>query len=197
MLERKRMDSWCSIAYWEQSERVGSFYEGIADVINVFESLPVPDGFCLATLNRLSVASDETKQILARIGYGLQLSRELDGIWLYNRSDYDLFANGATMIHRARPRSDFPVTKIPPGFSLKVYDFFSASSPSPATVRISFVKGWGRDYKRPYVTCCPCWIEVHLSAGKKWMWNLLAAFRFEQLVTEQQTASEVVRQIIL
>lgn len=162
-LESKRANRWCSIGYWEQSKRVGHFFEGIADVINVFETLPVPSGFCLSDLNRTSDVPETTRKVRTCIGYGLQLSREADGIWVYNRSDYALFANGPTLCP-PRTRHNIPVYKIPPGYCLKVYDFFAGSTPAsePQTVRISFVKGWGKAYNRPYVTCCPCWIEIHL-----------------------------------
>ena len=34
----------------------------------------------------------------------------------------------------------------------------------PHAIRISFAKGWNNNqgYSRSDITCCPCWIEVHL-----------------------------------
>lgn len=179
---------WCSIAYWEQSERIGPSFEGTADVINVFESLPEPSGFCLAALDRRSDVPERTKRVREQIGYGLQLTREVDGVWIYNRSDCSLFANGPTLTYSnesiagGKVRHNILVHKIPPGYSLKVYDY--KLSPQvcravdsagvrcyhPETVRISFKKGWGVtstcEYRQPLVTCCPCWIEVHLSVAR-------------------------------
>lgn len=176
---------WCSIAYWEQNERIGPSFEGTTDVINVFESLPDPSGFCLAQLNRRSDVSEGTKRVRAQIGYGLQLTREGDGIWIYNRSDYSLFANGPTLTYSneksagGKVRHNILVHKVPPGYSLKVYDYKLSSQVCravdsagvrcyhPESVRISFKKGWGatsasKKYCRPLVTSCPCWIEIHL-----------------------------------
>lgn len=179
---------WCSIAYWEHSERIGPSYEGTTDVINVFESLPEPSGFCLADLNRRSDVSEGTKRVRSQIGYGLQVTRESDGIWIYNRSNYSLFANGPTLTYSnencpgGKVRHNIVVHKIPPGFSLKVYDYKLCSGVCravdsagvrcchPDSVRISFKKGWGatsssKKYCRPLVTSCPCWIEIHLNVS--------------------------------
>lgn len=180
---------WCSISYWEHNERIGPWYEGRSDVINVFDWLPEPSGFCLADLNRRSDVSEGTKRVRSQIGYGLQLTREGDEIWIYNRSNFSLFANGPTLTYSnvnipgGKWRHNIVVHKVPPGCSLKVFDF--KLSPQvcqavdsdgvrcfhPESVRISFKKGWGstsatKKYCRPLVTSCPCWIEIHLFVSR-------------------------------
>lgn len=39
------------------------------------------------------------------------------------------------------------------------------------SMRISFGKGWGYAYKRPDITCCPCWLEV-LFTPQRWQAEL-------------------------
>ena len=178
---------WCYIGYWEHSERIGHFYEGKTDIINVYESLPAPSGFCLASLNRRANVPECIKRVREQIGCGLQLTREEDGIWVYNRSDYSLFANGPTLTH-SNDRTGVSsghgllVHKVPPGYSLKVYDYRMApmlcravdssgvKCSQPESIRISFKKGWGvtssAQYCRPVVTSCPCWIEIHFVVSR-------------------------------
>jgi len=168
--------SWCCIAYWEHNERVGPLYYESEDILNVFETLPVlkAKGLCLATLNKPSRVENVIKRVRHHIGYGLQLSREHDGVWMYNRSDYALFANGPTLSERTSDgtcRQNVLVHKVPPGYSLRLWDYNSSHlsthrhHSAPRSVRVSFAKGWGNtassSYRRQFVTSCPCWIEIH------------------------------------
>lgn len=41
------------------------------------------------------------------------------------------------------------------------------------SIKISFGKGWGRDYKRQDIMGCPCWLEVHFS-HLRWQYLMLA-----------------------
>lgn len=139
------------------------------------------EGFRLSSLERKLDVADVVKHVRKHIGQGVQITREVDGVWIYNRSEYSLFANGTTLNHCSSPvsscsRYEVRVQKIPPGYSLKVYNYSqlpivqrthdrTKGLTLPQTVRVSFAKGWGTtetaSYCRPFVTSCPCWIEIH------------------------------------
>lgn len=168
--ERGEQPHWCVVAYWEEKTRVGRLYSVQEPSLDIFYDLPQGTGFCLGQL-----ASDNKSQLVqmvrAKIGYGIQLSREPDGVWVYNRSCYPIFIKSATLDN---PDSrTLLVHKVFPGFSIKAFDFekagslqrpndheFSQQPRTGFTVQISFVKGWGQCYTRQFISSCPCWLEV-------------------------------------
>lgn len=120
-------------------------------------------------------SSSSVQQIRSKIGFGIVLSQEPDGVWVYNRSQHPVFIHSPTLDPpSARGLS---VKRVMPGFSLKVFDYERSSwmakhgvKPEsqegpwdPHSVRISFAKGWGPCYSRQFITSCPCWLEVLLN----------------------------------
>ncbi|KAI1233193.1 hypothetical protein IHE44_0004785 [Lamprotornis superbus] len=116
------------------------------------------NGFCLGQLNSDN-KSQLVQKVRSKIGYGIQLTREVDGVWVYNRSSYPIFIKSATLDN---PDSRvLLVHKVFPGFSIKAFDYekaYSLQRPNDHefmqqpwtgfTVQISFVKGWGQCYTR-------------------------------------------------
>ncbi|XP_043286882.1 uncharacterized protein DDB_G0283357-like isoform X2 [Venturia canescens] len=171
---------WCTLAYWELGGRVGRLYPVEPLTVNVFDSLHDGDGLCLATLAENHNASPAVQRTRSKIGLGLMLSQESDGVWAYNRSESPIFVNSPTLDD---PESrTLLVYRVPPGFCLNIFDrsktmklprcigqsssisgSFNSGPVDVNSVRISFAKGWGPKYSRQEVTSCPCWLEVLLA----------------------------------
>ncbi|KAM8804746.1 mothers against decapentaplegic homolog 6 [Eudromia elegans] len=164
---------WCNVAYWEHRTRVGRLYAVYEQSVSIFYDLPQGNGFCLGQLN-LENRSETVRRTRSKIGYGILLSKEPDGVWAYNRSEHPIFVNSPTL--------DIPscrtliVRKVMPGYSIKVFDYdkscllqhaaeldYADGPYDPNSVRISFAKGWGPCYSRQFITSCPCWLEILLS----------------------------------
>ena len=160
-------------AWWHTGRRrhaSGASTRSRSPLLDIFYDLPQGNGFCLGQL-----CSDNKSQLVqmvrAKIGYGIQLTREPDGVWVYNRSCYPIFIKSATLDN---PDSrTLLVHKVFPGFSIKAFDYDKAGSlqrpndheftqqpRTGFTVQISFVKGWGQCYTRQFISSCPCWLEV-------------------------------------
>ncbi|XP_055766494.1 mothers against decapentaplegic homolog 6b isoform X1 [Salvelinus fontinalis] len=181
-----KQSQWCHMAYWEHRERVGRLYPVYHTSVSVFYDLPQGSGFCLSQLSLHNThqpcstdhpRSSTVQRTRAKIGYGILLSKEPDGVWAYNRSQHPIFVNSPTL--------DVPgcrslvVRKVMSGYSIRVFDWersgmlrsLQHADPiellegpyDPNSVRISFAKGWGPCYSRQFITSCPCWLEILLN----------------------------------
>ncbi|XP_040198183.1 mothers against decapentaplegic homolog 6 isoform X1 [Rana temporaria] len=172
-LDSSKQGHWCSVAYWEHRTRVGRLYAVCQPSVSIFYDLPQGSGFCLGQLS-LENRSEAAVRTRSKIGLGIVLSKEPDGVWAYNRSDHPIFVNSPTL---DGPACRSPVVrKVMPGYSLKVFDFkkscvlqhlpahpeYADGPYDPHSIRISFAKGWGPCYSRQMITSCPCWLEVLL-----------------------------------
>lgn len=174
--EEQRRRPWLTLAYWERDKRVGNMYHGYDTTINIYESKSKghTQGLCLKELHRTCEMNDPTKVVFRNIGEGIQVSLEDGSIWIYNKSTSPVFLNGELLQrlhHTQTPRVD----KLPSGYGLKVFDC-SANVASRQDLdkrrdethclRVSFVKGFGRGYKRQTIMNCPCWVEMFFSLPK-------------------------------
>ncbi|XP_075148035.1 daughters against dpp [Haematobia irritans] len=175
--EESRSPNWCEVAYWELSQRVGDRYPAETPTINIFSEKPYSseagyiEGMCLKDIieKRTTPSPNDVQTTRQKIGLGVTLSQETDGVWLYNRSTVPIFVYSPTLTD-----SMTRVCRVEPGDCLRAFDIYKAHSlvysdqcPGVQTgpidkfsMRISFAKGWGFSYKRPDVTRCPCWLEV-------------------------------------
>ncbi|XP_046889276.1 mothers against decapentaplegic homolog 6b [Hypomesus transpacificus] len=168
-----KQSHWCNVAYWEHRTRVGRLYTVYDPSVSIFYDLPQGTGFCLGQLSP-EPRSSIVQRTRGKIGYGILLSKEPDGVWAYNRSEHPVFVNSPTLdVPNSRT---LVVRKVMPGYSIKVFDYERScllrhtTDPDlldgpydPNSVRISFAKGWGPCYSRQFITSCPCWLEVLLS----------------------------------
>lgn len=166
---------WCRLAYWELARRVGSQYGVRPRAVDVFGgSGPSVErkGLCLDDLSDVvdMPITDQVRKTRSKIGLGVTISREHDGVWLYNRSEEPVFVSSPAL--DAAAARALLVWRVAPGHCLCIFD---PQAPTPVktlpqigpvdtrSVRISFAKGWGPKYSRRDVTACPCWLEVLLA----------------------------------
>lgn len=168
-------NEWCKLAYWELSQRVGRLYPVQNTAVNIFWTDIHGDGLSLETLAHHSFSPpDSVHRNRSKIGLGITLSSEDDGVWVYNRSKWPIFVNSPTL-DDLDCRSTFLVYRVPAGHCFRVFSPGLRKIPpgywsgpltgpmDPNTVRISFAKGWGPKYSRQEITSCPTWIEILLS----------------------------------
>lgn len=176
--ERQSWESeWCRLAYWELTQRVGRQFGVRVRAVDVFGGGGGAcgsgrHGLCLDALDQRGDAPqvEQVRKTRAKIGLGVTLSLESDGVWLYNRSQEPVFVSSPAL--DAAAAKALLVWRVAPGHCLCIFD---PACPPPAvslphigpvdprSVRISFAKGWGPKYSRRDVTACPCWLEVLLA----------------------------------
>ncbi|CAK1543750.1 unnamed protein product [Leptosia nina] len=166
---------WCRLAYWELQQRVGRQFSVRVRAVDVFGGGGGTcgsgrHGLCLDALDTREPQVEQVRKTRAKIGLGVTLSLESDGVWLYNRSQEPVFVSSPAL--DAAAAKALLVWRVAPGHCLCIFD---PACPPPAvslphvgpvdprSVRISFAKGWGPKYSRRDVTACPCWLEVLLA----------------------------------
>ena len=133
---------------------------------------------CLNVIQK-DTTNDSVKRTRDKIGFGITLTKDEDGVWVYNRSNSPLFVYSPTLI---MPNSrTFSVHRIPSGSSCKIFDFEQLEhlrrtlDPTMydgpvelSTLSLSFAKGWGKSYTRQTISSCPCWLQVFLTVNRWW-----------------------------
>lgn len=171
------------------SSRIGESFQAIPTVITVDGGTDTctTERFCIG--GRCNVSRDATTiQVRKHIGQGVRLIYSEGIVYMEVLSSQSVFvqalsANLRNSWHKAT------VVKVLPGCMMDMFDCqdfarrladsvglgFEAVNELQklCIIRLSFVKGWGTEYRRPNVTATPCWIEIHLHGPLQWLDKVL------------------------
>jgi hypothetical protein len=156
---------WCSLSYYELKQRVGEMFHVTSSEKNItidgYTDPSSPDRFCLGILSNIN-RTTEIEMTRQHIGKGLRLTYQNGEVWAFCLSDNPIFVQSPNCNQRMNWHLA-TVVKVPPGCSLKIFDeadFVRFANETVhqgyeavytltrvCSIRISFVKGWGSDYR--------------------------------------------------
>ena len=180
---------WCSISYYEMKQRIGEMFHTTVNSVTIdgYTEPLSASRFCLGVFSTAD-RSEEIDITRRHIGKGLMLSYENGQVFAECLSENSVFVQSANCNQRYNWHLT-TVVKIPPKCRFKIFDeadfvnmanmkvyqgFEAVYQLTPfCIIRISFVKGWGAEYRRQTVLDTPCWIEVHLNNPLKLLDQIL------------------------
>jgi len=178
--------NWCTIGYYEMNIRVGTPFVGNHPTL-IVDGFTDPnnssDRFCLGLLSNVNrdLSIEQTRMY---IGKGVRIYRSGASVYAECLSECAIFIQSASFNREYGYKPDH-VYKVAKGNKMKIFDnktFARLLNNSVSegyeavyalneicTIRMSFVKGWGSQYRRQHVTSAPCWIEIRLNGPLQWL----------------------------
>lgn len=185
---------WCSISYHEYDQRVGDKYQPESYTVTVdgYTHPMCNDRFCVGGLSNVN-RNQFTEWVRRRINRGVKFTYVDGDVYVECISDSSIFVSTPMLGIEEGKDSPDKVTKVPAGGTVKVFNTTQFSKLLASAVpkgfeavykltnycsyRVSFVKGWGRNYKRHTILDVPCWIEVQLNGPLQWIDKVLRQMR--------------------
>lgn len=185
---------WCSISYHEYYQRIGEKYHSNCRIVCVdgYTQPMCSDRFCIGGISNIN-RDQFTEWVRRRIGRGVRFSYVDGEVYVEGLSESSIFVSNPLLIDETEDKLIDNVSKLTQGCSAKVFSTqeFSKLLTEAVTkgfeavykltnccvVRVSFVKGWGKNYKRQSIFNTPCWVEVQLNGPLQWIDKVLRQMR--------------------
>uniref|UniRef100_A0A671RAA0 Mothers against decapentaplegic homolog n=1 Tax=Sinocyclocheilus anshuiensis TaxID=1608454 RepID=A0A671RAA0_9TELE len=175
---------WCSISYYELNQRVGETFHASQPSLTVdgFTDPSNSERFCLGLLSNVNrnAAVELTRRHIGIhtivLNHSFIRQHYLKINILFNLISYllvwqpSVFCRPGCCNLKIFNNQEFAALlaqSVNQGFEA-VYQLTRM-----CTIRMSFVKGWGAEYRRQTVTSTPCWIELHLNGPLQWLDKVL------------------------
>jgi hypothetical protein len=185
---------WCSITYHEYDQRIGEKYHSTSRVVSVdgFTQPMCNDRFCIGGISNVN-RNQFTEWVRRRIGRGAKLTYVDGDVYVEGISESSIFVSNPLHMDAHKGVPEELVVKLSPGCSTRAFsthefgklmraaveEGFEAvyKLTSRCVIRVSFVKGWGKNYKRQSIYNTPCWVEVQLNGPLQWIDKVLRQMR--------------------
>ncbi|CAJ0950494.1 unnamed protein product, partial [Mesorhabditis belari] len=183
---------WAQIMYYELDERVGETYKPTIDQITVdgFTSTIEPNRLCLGAISNAR-RNPAVLAVRRQIGRGIQLTRSDGVVRLECNSDSPVFVQSPVHAHHMGENLA-TIYRIAKNHSIEIFneqafeEMLNEARKSykrtyqmqnMCQARVSFVKGFGAEYRRQTIQMTPCWIEIHFQDPLQRIDKILRSFQ--------------------